>query len=91
MWHLQPARGVPPGGDPGLGPNTVFAREGVGGRSHTYSNRAVFYSYDAEGDFDGELKLRSDTSSPPRQFTGPARSRSSTLNGKNRHHLRHEH
>jgi len=32
------------------GPNTVLQREPG---SHNYSNRAVFYSYTAEGGFDG--------------------------------------
>ena len=43
--------GVPPGGDPGQGTEYgVWQREPG---SHNYSNRAVFYSYTAEGDFDG--------------------------------------
>ena len=43
--------GVAPGGDPGQGTEYgVWQREPG---SHNYSNRAVFYSYTAEGDFDG--------------------------------------
>ena len=43
--------GVPPGSDPGQGTEYgVWQREPG---SHNYSNRAVFYSYTAEGDFDG--------------------------------------
>jgi hypothetical protein len=43
--------GVPPGGDPGQGTEYgVWQREPG---SHNYSNRAVFYGYTAEGDFDG--------------------------------------
>ena len=42
---------VPPGEDPGQGTEYgVWQREPG---SHNYSNRAVFYSYTAEGDFDG--------------------------------------
>ena len=42
---------VVPGGDPGQGTEYgVWQREPG---SHNYSNRAVFYGYTAEGDFDG--------------------------------------
>ena len=47
--------GVPPGGDPGQGTEYgVWQREPG---SHNYSNRAVFYSYTAEGDFDGRTEI----------------------------------
>jgi hypothetical protein len=43
--------GVPPGGDPGQGTEYgVWQREPG---NHNYSVRVVFYSYTAEGDFDG--------------------------------------
>jgi len=43
--------GVPPGGDPGQGTEYGVWQRAPG--SQNYSNRAVFYSYTAEGDFDG--------------------------------------
>ena len=44
--------GVPPGGDPGQGPNTVF---GSASQAVIITRSGlVSYAYTAEGDFDGQ-------------------------------------